>query len=138
MKPRIRPKVGKSAVKTADEFVLTPVSLAAQPSPATRRSEPRKQQSRTAAAPGADLQQPSLPGMARRGRPRLKNPVPATLRAAQSRRKRVEAGTKRIELMLAPDVAKQLDALAEHFKESRAEVVARLLTRVAKRLARQG
>lgn len=103
MKVRIRPKLPKPSAPPADDFLPTPDT------------------------------QPARPGLSRRGRPRLGNPVPATQRAATSRRKRVEAGARRIELMLAPEVAASLDALAEHFDESRAEVVARLITRTSKR-----
>lgn len=137
MKPRIRPKVRKSASKTDEDFYLTPGSIIDAPVKIVRKTTPRRHQRKLDAASKAALQQPFLPGLSRRGRPRLKNPVPATERAATSRRKRVEAGTRRIELMLLPEVAAMLDALAEHYKESRAELVARLLTRAAKRLPRQ-
>lgn len=137
MKPRIRPKVRKSASKTEDDFYLTPGSIIDAPVKIVRKATPRRHQRKLDTASNAALQQPFLPGLSRRGRPRLKNPVPATERAAASRRKRVEAGTRRIELMLPPEVTAMLDALTEHFKESRAELVTRLLTRAAKRLPRQ-
>lgn len=135
MKPRIRPKVRKSAPNTDEDFYLTPGSLNDEPAKVVRKATPRKRPYKGGAAAKVALQQPFLPGLSRRGRPRLKNPVPATERATESRRKRVEAGTRRIELMLLPEVAAMLDALAEHFKESRADLVTRLLTRAAKRLA---
>lgn len=136
MKPRIRPKVRKTISRTDEDFYLTPGSINDAPARIVRKAAPRKRPNKNAAEAKAALQQPFLPGLSRRGRPRLKNPVPATERAAESRRKRVEAGTRRIELMLQPEVAAMLDALAEHFKESRANLVTRLLTRAAKRLAR--
>jgi hypothetical protein len=82
-----------------------------------------------------ESQQTFLPGLSRRGRPRSKNPIPATVRASQSRKRRTEAGTRRIELLLDPEVAAKLDALMNHFKLSRVEVVGRLVTQAAKRIA---
>lgn len=81
-----------------------------------------------------ESQQPFLPGLSRRGRPRSKNPVPATVRATQSRKRRTEAGVRRVELLLEPEVAARLDALIEHFKVSRVEVVSRLIAQAAKRI----
>lgn len=80
--------------------------------------------------------QPFLPGLSRRGRPRSKNPIPATARATASRQRRIEAGTKRIELLLAPEIAANLDFLASHFRVSRVELVSRLLAQTAKRIRR--
>ena len=42
--------------------------------------------------------------------------------------------TRRIELMLAPDIAASLEALSLHFKESRADVVSRLVAKAAARM----
>ena len=75
-----------------------------------------------------------LPGLSRRGRPRLKNAASPAARALESRKKRLEGGARRIEFMLEPDVAAMLDALAEHFKESRVELVSRLLAKAARRV----
>ena len=80
--------------------------------------------------------QPFLPGLSRRGRPRSKNPVPATVRATASRQRRIAAGTKRMELLLAPEIAADLDFLATHFRVSRVELVSRLLAQTAKRIRR--
>lgn len=80
--------------------------------------------------------QPFLPGLSRRGRPRSKNPIPATVRATASRQRRLEAGIKRIELLLAPEIATDLDFLASHFRVSRVELVSRLLAQTAKRIRR--
>lgn len=80
--------------------------------------------------------QPFLPGLSRRGRPRSKNPIPATVRATASRQRRMEAGTRRIELLLAPEIAADLDFLTKHFRVSRAELVSRLLAQTAKRIRR--
>lgn len=134
MKVRIRPKLPKPSISPADDLFPTPDALKQAAAKVARKAAPSRQP-RSAASKGAPpVEQPSLPGLSRRGRPRLKNPVPATRRAATSRRKRVAAGARRVELMLAPAVAANLDALAEHFDESRAAVVARLVTRTAKRL----
>ena len=78
--------------------------------------------------------QPYLPGLSRRGRPRAENPVPATVRATESRKRRMATGIKRLELLLEPDVASDLDTLVAHFRISRAEVVSRLISRSAKRI----
>jgi hypothetical protein len=78
--------------------------------------------------------QPFLPGLSRRGRPRVKNPVSPTVRASESRKRRIEAGTKRIELLLAPQIAADLDSLTKHFKVSRVEIVSKLVAKAAKRL----
>lgn len=99
---------------------------------AAKAAKPRIVGKAAEAAPAA--LQPSLPGLSRRGRPRLKNPVPPTVRASESRKRRVEAGTKRVELLLAPAVAADLDALTKHFKVSRVEIVSKLIAKAAKRL----
>lgn len=78
--------------------------------------------------------QPFLPGLSRRGRPRSKNPVPATVRATESRKRRLATGIKRIELLLSPEVAADLDLLTAHFKVSRVDVISRLVTKAAKRI----
>ncbi|MDP1536765.1 MAG: hypothetical protein Q8L95_06235 [Burkholderiales bacterium] len=75
-----------------------------------------------------------LPGLSRRGRPRLKNAKPAAVRASESRQRRVEAGAKRIELVLEAEIVAQLDALIEHFKISRIEIINRLVGKAAKRI----
>lgn len=75
-----------------------------------------------------------LPGMSRRGRPRAKVAVAASERAANSRRRRLATGAKRVELVLDADALGKLDALADHLKESRAGVVSWLLARAAARL----
>ena len=74
-----------------------------------------------------------LPGLSRRGRPRKKNALEPSARAAESRKKRQATGAKRIEMMLPSEIAIALDALASHFKESRVDVVSRLITKAAKR-----
>lgn len=101
------------------------------PTPQTKTKMPRKARATVSAS-----LQPFLPGLSRRGRPRSTHPVPATERAAASRQRRMEAGTKRIEFLLAPEVAADLDFLASHFRISRVELVSRLLAQSAKRIRR--
>jgi hypothetical protein len=86
-----------------------------------------------ATKPGSNPQA-FLPGMSRRGRPRAKVAVAASERAANSRRRRLATGAKRVELVLDADALGKLDALADHLKETRAGVVSWLLARAAARL----
>lgn len=78
--------------------------------------------------------QPFLPGLSRRGRPRSKNPMSSSVRASESRKRRLAEGMKRIELVLEPEVVSSLDALAAHFKVSRLDLITRLLKQAAKRI----
>jgi len=75
-----------------------------------------------------------LPGLSRRGRPRSKNPISPTERASESRKRRIEAGVKRIELLLEPATTAELDRLVQHFKITRVEVISRLIGKAAKRI----
>lgn len=75
-----------------------------------------------------------LPGLSRRGRPRSKNPISPTERASESRKRRIEAGVKRIELLLEPATMAELDRLVQHFNISRVELISRLIGKAAKRL----
>jgi hypothetical protein len=79
--------------------------------------------------PDKNIQQAFLPGLSRRGRPRSKNPITAVERTAEHRRKRLAEGSKRVEMILAPEVARQLETLAEHYKEPRSEVIATLVSK---------
>lgn len=76
-----------------------------------------------------NIQQTFLPGLSRRGRPRSQNPISAVERTAEHRRKRLAEGSKRVEMILSPEVARQLEALAEQYKEPRSEVIATLVTK---------
>lgn len=78
-----------------------------------------------------------LPGLSRRGRPRLKTPISAVERTAEHRRKRLEAGAKRLEMILDREVSNALDALAEHFKEPRSEVISTLILKTASRVLKR-
>ena len=98
---------------------------------------PAKPRIRIKAKPvSTESQQPFLPGLSRRGRPRSKNPIPATVRATESRKRRMEAGIKRIELLLAPEIAADLDVLTDHYKVSRVDLISRLITKAAQRIRR--
>lgn len=77
-----------------------------------------------------------LPGLSRRGRPRLVKPISAVERTAEHRRKRIENGAKRVEIILESDVFQSLDRLAEHHKEPRSDVIASLIRKAAARLKR--
>lgn len=111
----------------------TPVASDSRKAPGKRAKPPSRA---TAESSASSALQPYLPGLSRRGRPRSKNPVPATLRAAESRKRRIEAGVKRIELLLAPEIAVDLDFLSDHFGDSRVEVISRLVAKAARRIRR--
>jgi hypothetical protein len=75
-----------------------------------------------------------LPGLSRRGRPRLAKPISAVERTAEHRRKRIANGAKRVEIILDSDVSQALDRLAEHHQEPRSDVIATLIRKAATRL----
>lgn len=103
--------------------------------PAPRPDKPR----RTAVKPKpTPTPQRYLPGLSRRGRPRVPNPVPAAERAAAHRQRRLEAGDKRVEVLLPAAAITALDSLCALWGEPRAAVLARLLTTEVDRLARRG
>jgi len=91
----------------------------------------------TAPSAAALAGQAFLPGLSRRGRPRLQTPISAVERTAEHRRKRLEAGAKRVEIILDRDVSSALDALAEHFKEPRNEVISTLILKAASRVLKR-
>lgn len=113
---------------------------AASVQPQAKKSPSKKTQaSKAQAAPSAAALagQAFLPGLSRRGRPRLQTPVSAVERTAEHRRKRIEAGAKRLEMILDRDVSNALDALAEHFKEPRSEVISTLILKASARLLKR-
>jgi hypothetical protein len=75
-----------------------------------------------------------LPGLSRRGRPRLDKPISAVERTAEHRRKRIANGAKRVEIILDSDVSAALDRLAEHHQEPKSDVIATLIRKAATRL----
>jgi hypothetical protein len=117
-----------------DETIYTqPVSNNAVS--ATPEPKPAKPKIKLKTQPTAPASlQAFLPGLSRRGRPRSKNPIPATVRATESRKRRIEAGTKRIELLVAPEIAADIDLLSSHFRVSRVEIISRLVAKAAKRI----
>jgi hypothetical protein len=78
-----------------------------------------------------------LPGLSRRGRPRLAKPVSPVERTAEHRRKRLEAGAKRVEIILDRDVSQALDALADHYKEPRSDVISTLIAKAATKVLKK-
>ena len=133
--------VKKRSIETAELFSLpdsiinisSPISESQKQASASRK---KSAAGNTKSAPNgkAIKGQAYLPGLSRRGRPRSPNPIAPTVRAAESRRKRIESGARRIELMLAPDVAERLDKLTQHLKESKAEILSRLILKAAQRI----
>lgn len=91
-----------------------------------KTSKPRK--------PSVVSNQPYLPGLSRRGRPRLKDAKPPTVRASESRQRRLGTGAKRIELILEAETINQLDILIRHFQVTRVEIISRLIAKAAKRI----
>lgn len=75
-----------------------------------------------------------LPGLSRRGRPRLITPISAVDRTAEHRRQRIANGAKRVEIILEANVSKALDRLADHHGEPRSDVIANLIRKAAARL----
>ncbi len=117
----------------ADNLVrVTPAPLAAVSVPkatSRKRSKP--------AAATAVAGQGYLPGLSRRGRPRLKNPLSASERAKAHRERHVAEGGKRLEILLTAEVIAALEGLVGHFQEPRAILIARLIQREAKRIQRK-
>ncbi|MCC7225185.1 MAG: hypothetical protein IT507_00665 [Burkholderiaceae bacterium] len=68
----------------------------------------------------------------------MPNPVSAVQRTAEHRKKRIAEGARRVEMILAPDVASALDALAAHYREARSDVVAGLILKAAARVLHRG
>lgn len=100
-----------------------------------KKAQPNKSQPAPSAAALAG--QAFLPGLSRRGRPRLQTPISAVERTAEHRRKRLEAGAKRLEMILDREVSTALDALAEHLKEPRSEVISTLILKAASRVLKR-
>lgn len=110
-------------------------ALLAQPAKKPKKTQSPKSQPALSAAALAG--QAFLPGLSRRGRPRLKTPISAVERTADHRRKRLEAGAKRLEMILDREVSIALDALAEHLKEPRSEVISTLILKAASRVLKR-
>ena len=110
-------------------------ALLAQPAKKPKKTQTYKSQPALSAAALAG--QAFLPGLSRRGRPRLKTPISAVERTAEHRRKRLEAGAKRLEMILDREVSIALDALAEHLNEPRSEVISTLILKAASRVLKR-
>ncbi len=123
------------STEAPDRLLFEPSDL---PQPTRKKktaaaTSPSKRRHQAQAQPPASLQ-PFLPGLSRRGRPRAKNPIPATVRASESRKRRIAAGMKRIEMLLAPDTLAALERLCLHHHIPRSEIISRLILKAAKRL----
>ena len=118
------------------DLELPALDIPAQPnkSPSKKAQSNKTQPAPSAAALAG---QAFLPGLSRRGRPRLQTPISAVERTAEHRRKRLEAGAKRLEMILDRDVSNALDALAEHFKEPRSEVISTLILKASSRVLKR-
>jgi hypothetical protein len=125
------PKVTQQKQLELEDFAASnPVSD--NSGPRGEQSKPKRKGKTVAAI--SESQQPFLPGLSRRGRPRSENPIPATIRASLSRKRRTEAGVMRVELLLEPSIAEKLVTLTEHYKISRVDIVSRLIAQAAKRI----
>lgn len=91
----------------------------------------------TSGSSGALPGQGFLPGLSRRGRPRLANPISPVERTAEHRRKRIEAGARRVEIILDKDISHALDALADHYKEPRSDVISALIAKAATKVLKK-
>ncbi|NWG29998.1 MAG: hypothetical protein HXY29_00695 [Rhodocyclaceae bacterium] len=60
--------------------------------------------------------------------------MPATVRASESRKRRLDAGMKRIELLVSPEIAVALERLSLYYRVSRVEMISRLIAKAAKRI----
>ena len=88
------------------------------------------------AEPEKNINQAFLPGLSRRGRPRSKDPISAVERTAKHRRERLDAGAKRVEVILAPEVTRKLEALAQQQKEPKSEVISNLINKAYSRMSK--
>lgn len=90
----------------------------------------------TSAEQEKNINQAYLPGLSRRGRPRSKDPISAVERTAKHRRERLDAGAKRVEVILSPEVTRKLEALALQQKEPKSEVISTLINKAYSRLSK--
>jgi hypothetical protein len=118
----------RSPRKPRAKPTATEASTTAKQHKSVKASTPGVAES-TARLPGQGF----LPGLSRRGRPRLAQPISAVERTAEHRRKRIANGAKRVEIILDRDVSQALDRLAEHHQEPRSDVIATLIRKAAKR-----
>jgi hypothetical protein len=131
-KPPILDLFGEPDINFLAETITTPKEKNVKKKITQTKKDPEKNtetigKKQAGIAPDKNIHQAFLPGLSRRGRPRSKNPISAVARTAEHRRKRLAEGSKRVEMILAPEVARQLEALAEQYKEPRSEVIATLV-----------
>lgn len=137
--------------KTVDLFgvpdvLINSVAVAKKRAPRQTQAKKSGSQAKSTGAPPAGSKpntspaaanlpgQGFLPGLSRRGRPRLAKPVSAVERTAEHRRQRIANGAKRVEIILDRDVSQALDRLAEHHQEPKSDVIAALIRKAATRL----
>jgi hypothetical protein len=125
------------------DALMVPIEVSKKRTPRqsmTKKSENIKKstigKSTVTSAPANLPGQGFLPGLSRRGRPRLVKPISAVERTAEHRRKRIANGAKRVEIILDSDVSQALDRLAEHHQEPKSDVIAALIRKAATRLKR--
>jgi hypothetical protein len=125
------------------DALMVPIEVSKKRTPRqsmTKKSENIKKsttgKSTVTSAPASLPGQGFLPGLSRRGRPRLVKPISAVERTAEHRRKRIANGAKRVEIILDSDVSQALDRLAEHHQEPKSDVIAALIRKAATRLKR--
>jgi len=139
-KPKITPKITPTPQSLFGDLDLELPTFDA-PVQALVSKSPSKKAPTTKIPPAPSAStlagQAFLPGLSRRGRPRLQTPISAVERTAEHRRKRLEAGAKRLEMILDREVSNALDALADHFKEPRSEVISTLILKASARLLKR-
>jgi hypothetical protein len=126
-------KITKQQLSFGADFYPQPDSGIRKPEPVSGQPGKAKPY-RSGKEPVQASLQPFLPGLSRRGRPRSKNPIAPSVRASESRKRRIGGGVKRIELLLEPAIAADLDALVAHFKVPRVEIISRFVAKAAKRI----
>lgn len=122
-----------------EESIGPAIGTPPRPNPSKRAAKKAKspQVSMAAGMAVALPGQGFLPGLSRRGRPRLAKPISPVERTAEHRRKRLEAGAKRVEIILDKDISQALDALADHYKEPRSDVISALIAKAATKVLKK-
>ena len=62
---------------------------------------------------------------------------PGLYQAIAAKRKRIEAGAKRVEIILDKNISEALDALAEHYREPRSDVISTLIAKAANKVLKK-
>lgn len=125
----------KKTSKKTEKPKISPLNPSLPDKSATGKPSTSSKRSKTNLTTPSNLPgQGFLPGLSRRGRPRLAQSISAVERTAEHRRKRIANGSKRVEIILERDVSQALDKLAEHFQEPKSDVIATLIRKAATRL----